>query len=50
MLALLLLLETILLTSSLYFQANKAFKRVDVDKKKEDIEKVKTKYGLDEEK
>ncbi|KAF4530676.1 hypothetical protein B566_EDAN004915 [Ephemera danica] len=33
----------------LYYQANKAFKRVDVDKKKEDIEKVKTKYGINDE-
>ncbi|XP_054268269.1 splicing factor 3B subunit 6-like [Macrosteles quadrilineatus] len=34
----------------LYYQANKAFKRVDVDKKKEELEKVKSKYGLDEKK
>jgi len=31
-------------------QANKAFKRVDVDKKREDLEKVKTKFGLNDEK
>ncbi|KAE8743817.1 Splicing factor 3B subunit 6 [Frankliniella fusca] len=34
----------------LYYQANKAFKRVDVDKKKEEIEKMKTKFGLNDEK
>ena len=34
----------------LYYQANKAFKRVDVDKKREEIEKVKTKFGLNDEK
>lgn len=30
----------------LYYQHNKAFKRVDVDKKQEEIEKMKTKYGI----
>ncbi|KAI5697037.1 splicing factor 3B subunit 6 [Diaphorina citri] len=30
----------------LYYQPNKAFKRVDIDKKMEEIEKVKTKFGL----
>uniref|UniRef100_A0A8D8TF64 Splicing factor 3B subunit 6 n=1 Tax=Cacopsylla melanoneura TaxID=428564 RepID=A0A8D8TF64_9HEMI len=33
----------------LYYQPNKAFKRVDVDKKMEEIEKVKTKFGLNSE-
>ncbi|XP_065225484.1 splicing factor 3B subunit 6 [Planococcus citri] len=33
----------------LYYQSNKAFKKVDVEKKKEDLEKVKTKYGLNTE-
>ena len=39
-----------MIVECLFLQANKAFKRVDVDKKKEEIEKVKTKYGLNEEK
>ncbi|CAI9719547.1 Splicing factor 3B subunit 6 [Octopus vulgaris] len=30
----------------LYYQAVKAFKRIDQDKKKDDIDKIKTKYGL----
>ncbi|GAB1599692.1 splicing factor 3B subunit 6-like [Argonauta hians] len=30
----------------LYYQAVKAFKRIDQDKKKDDIDKMKTKYGL----
>lgn len=34
----------------LYYQSNKAFKRVDVDKKMEEIDKLKTKYNLNEEK
>ncbi|XP_014205579.1 splicing factor 3B subunit 6-like protein [Copidosoma floridanum] len=34
----------------LYYQPNKAFKRVDVDKKLEEIDKLKTKYNLGEEK
>lgn len=34
----------------LYYQANKAFKRVDVDKKREELDKVKTKFGLNDEK
>ena len=34
----------------LYYQSNKAFKRVDVDKKLEEIDKLKTKYNLNEEK
>merc|ERR1712071_220901 len=32
----------------LYYQPTKAFKKVDVDKKKEEIEKVKAKFGLNE--
>ena len=31
----------------LYYQPNKAFKKVDTDKKKEDIEKMKAKFGID---
>lgn len=31
---------------SFLLQPNKAFKKVDVEKKKEELEKVKTKYGL----
>ncbi|XP_066601257.1 splicing factor 3B subunit 6 isoform X2 [Prorops nasuta] len=34
----------------LYYQGNKAFKRMDVDKKMEEIDKLKTKYNLNEEK
>ncbi|XP_058797883.1 splicing factor 3B subunit 6 [Phymastichus coffea] len=34
----------------LYYQSNKAFKRVDVDKKLDEIEKIKTKYNLNEDK
>lgn len=30
----------------LYYQAVKAFKRIDQDKKKDDLDKMKTKYGL----
>lgn len=33
----------------LYYQPSKAFKRVDVDKKMEEIEKVKAKFGLNAE-
>ncbi|KAL7302303.1 splicing factor 3B subunit 6-like protein [Trichogramma pretiosum] len=33
----------------LYYQSNKAFKRVDVDKKMEEIDKLKTKYNLHDE-
>lgn len=33
----------------LFFQANKAFKRLDVDKKKEEIEKAKAKYNISSE-
>lgn len=34
----------------LYFlQSNKAFKRIDIDKKKEEIDKVKMKYGINAE-
>jgi hypothetical protein len=34
----------------LYFlQSNKAFKRIDIDKKKEEIDKLKTKYGINSE-
>ncbi|XP_034242525.1 splicing factor 3B subunit 6 [Thrips palmi] len=33
----------------LYYQATKAFKRVDVDKKREELDKVKTKFGLHDE-
>jgi hypothetical protein len=29
------------------FQANKAFKRVDVDKKMEELDKVKKTYGIE---
>lgn len=39
----------LLLFSNLIFQATKAFKRVDVDKKREELDKVKTKFGLHEE-
>lgn len=31
----------------LYFQANKAFKKLDTDKQAEQLEKVKANYGLD---
>ena len=31
----------------LYYQAQKAFKKIDVEKEKEYIEKTKQKYGLD---
>ena len=34
----------------LYYQSNKAFKRVDIDKKMEEIDKIKTKYNLDDKK
>ncbi|TGZ48599.1 Pre-mRNA branch site p14-like protein [Temnothorax longispinosus] len=34
----------------LYYQSNKAFKRIDVDKKMEDLDKLKTKYNLNDEK
>lgn len=34
----------------IFLQANKAFKRVDVDKKREELDKVKTKFGLNDEK
>ncbi|OXU26500.1 splicing factor 3B subunit 6 [Nasonia vitripennis] len=34
----------------LYYQSNKAFKRVDVDKKLEEIDKLKTKFNLNEDK
>ncbi|XP_046675197.1 splicing factor 3B subunit 6-like [Homalodisca vitripennis] len=40
----------VVLIICLYFRPTKAFKRVDVDKKKEEIDKVKSKYGLDEKK
>jgi len=33
----------------LYYQSNKAFKRIDIDKKKEEIDKMKTKYGINSE-
>lgn len=33
----------------LYYQPTKAFKKVDTDKKKEEIEKMKAKFGLDDE-
>lgn len=29
-----------------FLQSNKAFKRIDIDKKKEEIDKMKTKYGI----
>jgi len=36
--------------NDIYFvQSNKAFKRVDIDKKKEEIDKMKTKYGINSE-
>lgn len=35
---------------SFFLQANKAFKRIDVDKKKEELDKVKTKYGINDDK
>lgn len=35
--------------SKIVLQANKAFKRLDVDKKKEELEKVKTKYNISSE-
>lgn len=35
--------------SGFLLQSNKAFKRVDVDKKKEELEKVKTKYNISSE-
>lgn len=31
----------------LYYQPTKAFKKVDTDKKKEEIDKMKAKFGLD---
>lgn len=31
-----------------FFQPTKAFKKVDTDKKKEEIEKMKAKFGLNE--
>lgn len=31
----------------LYYQPTKAFKKVDTDKKKEELEKMKAKFGLD---
>ncbi|GAV03616.1 hypothetical protein RvY_14012 [Ramazzottius varieornatus] len=31
----------------LYFQTNKAFKKLDIDKQAEQLEKVKANYGLD---
>ncbi|OQR75690.1 pre-mRNA branch site p14 protein-like [Tropilaelaps mercedesae] len=31
----------------LYYQPNKAFKKVDVDKKKEEMDNIKRKYGMD---
>lgn len=34
----------------LYYQSNKAFKRVDIDKKMEEIDKIKTKYNLTDDK
>ncbi|XP_043467192.1 splicing factor 3B subunit 6 [Leptopilina heterotoma] len=34
----------------LYYQSNKAFKRVDLDKKQDELEKLKTKFNLDEKK
>ncbi|ESO85998.1 hypothetical protein LOTGIDRAFT_204570 [Lottia gigantea] len=30
----------------LYYQANKSFKKVDTDKKKQDLDQMKQKYGL----
>ncbi|PSN44445.1 Splicing factor 3B subunit 6-like protein [Blattella germanica] len=30
----------------LYYQSNKAFKRIDIDKKKYEIDEIKTKYGI----
>ncbi|KAF7287306.1 hypothetical protein GWI33_001671 [Rhynchophorus ferrugineus] len=30
----------------LYYQANKAFKKTDIDKKQEEIDKMKSKYGI----
>lgn len=30
----------------LYYQANKAFKKTDLDKKQEEIDKMKSKYGI----
>lgn len=30
----------------LYYQASKAFKKTDIDKKAEELEKVKTKYNI----
>lgn len=32
-----------------FLQSNKAFKRIDIDKKKEEIDKMKTKYGINAE-
>ncbi|XP_011496962.1 PREDICTED: splicing factor 3B subunit 6-like protein [Ceratosolen solmsi marchali] len=34
----------------LYYQSNKAFKHVDIEKKMEEIDKIKTKYNLDDKK
>lgn len=31
----------------LYYQPNKAFKKVDVDKKKEEMDNIKRKYGME---
>lgn len=33
----------------IFLQSNKAFKRIDIDKKKEEIDKMKTKYGINSE-
>merc|ERR1719309_531364 len=33
----------------LYYQANKAFKKVDAEKKQEEIDKLKSKYGINTE-
>ena len=33
----------------LYYQANKAFKKIDTDKKQGELDKVKTKYGINTE-
>jgi pre-mRNA branch site protein p14 len=33
----------------IFLQSNKAFKRIDIDKKKDEIDKMKTKYGINTE-
>jgi pre-mRNA branch site protein p14 len=37
------------LMAFIFLQSNKAFKRIDVDKKKDEIDKMKTKYGINTE-